>query len=170
MTETVSDILALRAQPAPGLNGAISASVGAHVLGAVVLIVAQGYWIAHQPPPQKFMQISLSGTEGPRTSGLNAAGGRPVEEVAPEPKRPEPIRTAAARPDVMTLPVKSEPHEPEKVDRTLPIAPMPKPPTTGRQITPGTAMAETGARGLGTGLTVGGAAGAGATLEVTDFC
>ncbi len=43
-------------------------------------------------------------------------------------------------------------------------------PTKGAQITPGTAVAETGARGQGFGLSTGGGPGAGSTLDVADFC
>jgi outer membrane biosynthesis protein TonB len=94
--------------------------------------------------------------------------------VAPEPKRPTPIPVAAPKPDVMTVPTKTpvKPPKPEtKPSNTpLPSPAVTKPPTTGRQVQAGTSAVETGARGIGAGLTVGGG-GAGAQLKVdSDFC
>jgi TonB family protein len=43
-------------------------------------------------------------------------------------------------------------------------------PTRGAQTTPGNSVAYTGARGQGFGLSTGGGAGSGSTLDVADFC
>src|SRR6185436_8264623 len=43
-------------------------------------------------------------------------------------------------------------------------------PTKGAQVVAGTAIAETGARGQGFGLSTGGGPGSGSTLDVADFC
>jgi TonB family protein len=62
-----------------------------------------------------------------------------------------------------------------------PAKPTPAPPQTtadargkqlvrGEEIRPGNALAETGARGQGFGLSTGGGAGSGSTLDVADFC
>ena len=40
----------------------------------------------------------------------------------------------------------------------------------GEEIRPGNAVADTGARGQGFGLSTGGGAGSGSTLDVADFC
>jgi protein TonB len=42
--------------------------------------------------------------------------------------------------------------------------------TKGEKITPGSTPADTGARGMGFGLTTGGGAGSGSSLDVGDFC
>ncbi len=99
---------------------------------------------------------------------------RPVEEVAPDPKRQTPVPVAAPKPDVMTVPTKPpvKPPKPETKPATTPLASpaVTKPPTTGRQVQTGTSAVETGARGIGAGLTVGGGGG-GAQLKVdSDFC
>ena len=43
-------------------------------------------------------------------------------------------------------------------------------PTRGAEARPGSAIAETGARGQGFGLSTGGGQGAGSRLDVADFC
>lgn len=169
MTEVVSDILELRASPETGFSRSVTASLAVHVAGIVALFVAHQYLITRQPPAPKVMTISLGGSTGPRSTGMTAAGARPVDEVAPQPKH-EPIKTASAQPDVMTLPVKSEPRHVPPIDRTLPVGPLKKPPTVGQQIQQGTSLAETGSTSQTTGLTVGGAGGSTANLEIADFC
>ena len=125
-------------------------------------------------PPAPVMVISLGGTPGPRSTGMTPISARPVEEVAPEPKRQTPVPVAAPKPDVMTVPTKPpvKPPKPDTKPATTPLASpaVTKPPTTGRQVQTGTSAVETGARGIGAGLTVGGGGG-GAQLKVdSDFC
>lgn len=171
MTESVTDVLQLRAEPEKGFSRSVMGSLVVHGLGIVALFLAHQYVVTHKSPAPKVMTITLGGSPGPRTTGSVAAGARPVDQVAPQPKH-EPIRTAASKPDVMTLPVKSEPKKtPETVDRTLPITPVPKPPTIGPQIQKGTSLTETGSTSQSTGLTLGGGGGAGQNLlDVKDFC
>lgn len=171
MTESVTDVLMLRAAAEPGFSRSVLSSLVVHALGIVALFVVHQYVVTHRPPPAKVMTITLGGSNGPRSTGMTAASARPVDQVAPQPKH-EPIRAASAsKPDVMTLPVKSEPKKtPETVDRTLPITSVPKPPTIGQQVQKGTSLAETGSTSQDTGLTVGGGNGSQATLEVTNFC
>jgi TonB family protein len=47
---------------------------------------------------------------------------------------------------------------------------VPRPPTTGAQVTRGTAAADVGATGQGTGLTIGGGAGGASVTVDADFC
>jgi hypothetical protein len=101
---------------------------------------------------------------------MTAAGARPIEQVAPQPKRPEPIRPAAAKPDVMTIPEKpTKQQPPPKSETPRPPAPVTQPPTTGPQVTRGNSRAETGAKGEGTGLALG-VGGTGGQLELANFC
>jgi outer membrane biosynthesis protein TonB len=168
VTEAVSDVLELRAAPEAGFTRAVTASIGVHLMGVIALFLAHQYVVTHRPIPPKIMTITLGGSIGPRSTGMTAASPRPVDQVAP-PKR-EPVKTAASQSSVMTLPVKSEPKPAPQVDQTLPITSVPKPPTTGAQVRPGTSRAETGSTTQDKGLTVGGAGGSAAILEVKDFC
>ena len=169
MTEAVSDILEIRALREKGFSRAVTGSLVIHLVGVVALFFAHRYVVTHRPPQPKIMTISLGGSIGPRSTGMTAASARPVDQVAPQPRR-EPVKTASSQSSVMTLPVKSEPKATPPVDRTLPITSMPKPPTTGAQVRPGTSLAETGSTAQDKGLTVGGSGGSAATLEVKDFC
>ena len=171
MTESVTDVLLLRSDPEKGFSRSVVGSVIVHALGIVALFAAHSYVVNHKPPRARVMTITLGGSNGPRSTGMTAASARPVDQVAPQPKH-EPIKTAStSKPDVMALPIKSEPKKtPETVDRTLPITAV-KPPTIGQQIQKGSSLAETGSTSQDTGLTVGGGAGASATVDVAaDFC
>jgi outer membrane biosynthesis protein TonB len=169
VTESVTDVLLLRAEHEKGFSRSVISSLVVHTLGIVALFAAHQYLVTHRPPPARVMTITLGGSAGPRSTGMTSASARPVDQVAPQPKH-EPVRTASSQSNVMTLPVKSEPKKtPETVDRTLPITST-KPPTIGQEIQKGTSLAETGSKTQDTGLTVGGGAGSAATLEVNDFC
>ncbi len=102
---------------------------------------------------------------------MTAIGGRPVEQVAPPPKRPEPVKPAAAKSDVMTVPDKPAKPQPKPPPPPVakPVSRVAQPPTTGSRITQGNSRAETGAIGIGTGLTVGGG-GTGGELTSSNFC
>jgi len=169
MTE-VTDIIAARQRGTRGLSRAVTWSVAVHIVAVAFAILVPRDWLVKAKPPTKTIVISLGGSVGPQTSGMTAAGARPIEQVAPEPKRPEPIRPAAAKPDVMTIPEKlTKLKPPPKSETPRPTAPVTQPLTTGPKITPGTSRAETGAKGEGTGLTLGGG-GTGGPLELANFC
>jgi outer membrane biosynthesis protein TonB len=172
MHEDVDDVIAMRgAMVPPGLNRLVTISLAAHVIVVLALAVMPRDWFA--PPEKRVMTISLSGTPGERTTGINPVSGKQVDQVAPPPKRPEvakPVETT--RPDTMKVPAKPAP-KPEPVKKP-PVETKPeptRPPTTGKQISKGTAAVDTGAQAPGTGLTFGGgAAGAVGQLDVADFC
>jgi outer membrane biosynthesis protein TonB len=169
----VDDVLVLRAHDARGLSRMMTISFAVHIGVVAVALLAPRSWFTEEHPPAKIMTISLGGTEGPRATGLTAIGGRPVEQAVPEPKRPEPIKPAAPKSDVMTVPQKATPKpEPAKpVETPQPPAPTTRLPTTGKEVTAGTSRADTGAKGQGTGLTFGGGGGTNATMDVAaDFC
>jgi outer membrane biosynthesis protein TonB len=166
----VTDIIVSRRRATRGLSRAVTWSVAVHVAAVVFAVLVPRDWLVKAKPPVKTIVISLGGSVGPQTSGMTAAGARPIEQVAPQPKRPEPIRPAAAKPDVMTIPEKpTKQQPPPKSETPRPPAPVTQPLTTGRQITPGNSRAETGAKGEGTGLTLGGG-GTGGPLELANFC
>ena len=166
MTETVSEILAVRAMPETGFSRSVTGSIMVHFTGVVALFLAHQYVLAHPQVAPKVMTITLGGSTGPRSTGMTSASARPEDEVAPQPKH-EPIKTASSQSNVMTLPIKSEP----KLNRDLPLTAAPKPPTIGAQVRQGSSLAETGSTSQDKGLTVGGGAGSSARLEVdATFC
>ena len=124
---------------------------------------------------RRSMTISLGGTPGPRSTGMTPIGARPVEEVAPEPKRPDARarRRAEARRDDRADEAAGQAaqarheagdHSPASppVDRATDDRPPGR-----RRARPRSRRAR---RGEGAGLTVGGGGG-GAQLEVdSDFC
>jgi TonB family protein len=172
VNEAVADVLvALRARNERGLSRVMTWSFAVHLSVAAAVILIPRAWLRPSARPP-VMMISLSGSIGPRTGGTADLGGRPVEQVTPPPKRPEPIPLAAAKPNVMTIPAKT-PAKPEPVkprDTPAPPAPVAHPPTTGREITAGTSAADTGVRGQGVGLAQGGG-GSNVTVDVpADFC
>ena len=106
MREAVDEVIALRAHDPEGLRRMITWSFAIHIGVLVLIAVVPRTWFFHKAPPQPVMVISLGGTPGPRSTGMTPVSARPVEEVAPEPKRQTPVPVAAAKPDVMTVPTK----------------------------------------------------------------
>jgi TonB family protein len=126
------------------------------------------------------MVISLGGAPGPRAGGMTPMGGRPVQEVAPAPPRPEPVRPPAAKVPEMIEPVartvpkpKPAPPKPDPTPppprETLAEALSRTPPTRGEQLQRGSTVAQTGGAGIGIGLSTGGG-GTGGEINVGDFC
>ena len=171
----VTDILRDRMREPGGFQRMITVSMAAHAVAAALVVFAPGGWLSHRADlGRQMMTISLAGGgEGPRNGGFTTIGGRPVQtEVPPEemPKR-EAVRPPAAKAPEMTLPAKG----PTKAANAAEIKQAPdqargRTPTKGEKVTPGTAIAETGARGQGFGLSTGGGPGSGSTLDVADFC
>jgi protein TonB len=122
------------------------------------------------------MTISLDGGDGgPANGGMTSISARPVQEVKPpdEPRRPEPVRPPAAKAPEMTVPLPNK--SPAKSPPPPKVAQAPdeargRTPTRGAEVRTGSAVAETGARGQGFGLSSSGGTGAGARLDVADFC
>jgi TonB family protein len=169
MTESVSDILVARAQFDDGLKRPVLASVAIHVVIVVGLAVLPASWFAAKAPI-KTISISLgSGALGPERKGLTATGGRKVDAVA-EPTKKEPIVPVAppksVAPDPTAPTVKTPPKTATKPAPPPPIAPTTKP-AVGAQISPGKSLVETGAKGLGVGLSSGGLGG---SPTDADFC
>jgi len=173
MREVVSDVIAVRTQDPRGLSRTITWSFAIHITVLTLVAVLPRMWLFRPAPQPPIMTISLGGAPGPRSTGMTPIAGRPVEEVAPEPKRPQPIAPATSKPDVMTIPQKS-PAKPQPETKTtetvLPPSPTTRPPTTGKQIAKGSAVIETGATGQAAGLTVGGGGGGAQVMVESDFC
>jgi len=171
--EAIDEVIALRAYDPAGLSRALTWSYALHVVLIVAFIVFPRQWLTRTKPPEKVMIISLGGLTGPRESGPTTIGGKPVDQVVPTPKRPEPIKPVATKPDTMVIPTKAAPPKkaPPKVEeKAKAVAPAPVPTrNTGPQVTPGNSRVETGVRGVGTGLQIGGGGMGGATT-LSDFC
>lgn len=173
----VTDVLRDRMNEPRGLERMAAASVLAHLLFVVAVIVVPGGWLdSRQSEPKAVMTISLGGgNEGPANGGMTSIGGRAVQEVRPpdEPKRPEPVRPPAAKAPEMTVPLPNRP--PVKAAPAPKVTQAPdeargRTPTRGAETRAGSAVAETGARGQGFGLSSGGGQGSGSRLDVADFC
>lgn len=172
MKEIIDDVIALRRPDPDGLSRAISGSVAVHVGILLILFLVPREWLVGRQAPPILMTISLGGSTGDRSGGMNQVGGRQVDQVAPPPKRPEPIRPVARPdPEAVVAPTKAPPKKATPPTETAPAArAATRTPATGAAITKGVALAETGTTGQGTGLTFGGGSGgASATLD-SDFC
>ena len=161
-----------------GLPITAGVSLLVHVAVVAALAVGPLRWVAKSVEDKKpVMTISLGGTgNGPQTSGMTASSARPVQTTEVATKR-EAVRAPAAAVPKMTVPI----------DKTLPAKPAKTPPkaledlaktpdargTTlarGKELQSGSAVADTGARGQGFGLSTGGGNGVGATVDVGNFC
>jgi TonB family protein len=167
--DAVTDVLQAREQRRDAFTPMVVLSAAAHVALFVVLAL-MSLNAAATPPPQVFM-VSFTGSEGPRTGGANAMGGRAVEEVAPpQPKKsPEPPPPPTPK---MTVPEDKPLRKPRPEATTARVAPPTptKPLPGGDEIRTGSTKVETPARGPGFGLSSGGGLSSGVSLDVTDFC
>lgn len=170
--DVVSEVLAARAADREDVRSMLVYSALAHLAIVVLIALAPAGWLgtAAEREPEVVMQVSLGGPVGPRDGGLATLGGRAIQQVQPVEAKPvvEPVRPPAAREPEMVeakkmLPKKPTPPVAEAKDAKSRI------PTKGAEVRPGTAVAETGGRGQGFGLTSGGG-GTGGYLDVANFC
>jgi TonB family protein len=173
----VTDVLRDRMQRPGGLQRMLTASMSVHLVLAAALIFAPGGLLHRNRTPATVMTISLAGGGGERADngGMTAMGGRPIQEVKPpdEPVKREAARPPAAKAPEMTMPLpnaKVTKASPAKAVRSAPDETRGRTPTRGDKVTPGSAIADTGARGQGFGLSSGGGPGSGSTLDVANFC
>ena len=171
----VTDVLRDRRQPPGGLQGTLTLSIAAHVVFFAAAIFAPN-GLLHRSAPATVMTISLTGGGGgPDVGGMNSIGGRPVQQAIPpdEPKPREAIRPPAAKAPEMTVPAPNA--KPAKAStpqvKSAPDDARGRTPTKGKEPVFGSAIADTGVRGMGFGLTTSGGVGTGSALEITgDFC
>lgn len=169
--DAVSEVLIARAPKSDGLTSVVGASLVAHVALTAAFVFLPAWWFgAEHKAPETIMQISLGGPVGPNDGGVATLGGRTIQQAVPvEPKKPiEPVRPPSAKPPEMVEPTKAPPRraEPPKVAAKDPRSTRP---TKGAEIQKGSSIAETGAKGMGFGLSSGGG-GTGGHLEVANFC
>jgi TonB family protein len=171
----VTDILRDRMHEPSGLNRMAAVSLTVHVVVFVILFFAPAGWFSSRlaPDPATVMTITLGGGgEGPQSGGMTSMGGRPVQAQAPPDAPREALRAPAAAAPEMTVP--SPTARPARSASTAvkqaPDEARGRTPTRGAQTEAGSAVAVTGARGQGFGLSSGGGPGVGANLDVGDFC
>jgi len=169
----VTDILRDRMQEPDGLQRMVTVSLGVHVLIVAMIVLAPGRWMGRRSDIREVMTISLAGGgEGPMNGGFTTIGGRPVQEARPPEEAPkrEAVRPPAAKPE-MTVPTKTARSSKSAADvKQAPDQARGRTPTKGEKVEAGTAIAETGVRGQGFGLSTGGGPGASATVYVANFC
>ena len=150
------------------LQRALRWSFGVHVGVLIVLFVIPKTWFTRPVSHPTYMTISLGGTPGPRSTGMTPIGGRTVEQVAPPPKRTEPPRP---KDEPAPTPIKATAQQPVANTVQVMKPPPTRAPVTGPQTVVGNTVVDTGARGLGAGLTFGGGGGAAGEIDISkDFC
>ena len=173
----VTDVLRDRMHEPAGLQRMVSLSVAVHVALFAALFFAPGIWPGRSTePPATVMTITLGGGNGPSNGGMTSMGGRAVQAATPpEVKRVEPVRPPAAKAPEMTVPTahrearRTESRAGRQARRRTRRAAARRR-ARAPEPTAGSAVADTGARGQGFGLSTGGGPGAGSTLDVADFC
>ena len=175
----VTDVLRERMQEPGGLALTATVSLLVHAGVAAALFFGPLHWMKQSLEDHKpVMTITLGGAStGPQNGGLTSIGARAVQTTEPATK-PEALRAPAAKAPEMTIPLaRAQPAKPVKAPpkATETIAKLPDARGTtlarGEEIQTGPAVAVTGARGQGFGLSTGGSSGVGATLDlVGDFC
>jgi protein TonB len=172
MYEPVTSVLVQRAHDQGNLRRMYVYSTLAHGAALAIVVAAPGLLGPRldSNAERVVMSISLGGAPGPRAGGMTPMGGRPIQQAAPALTKPAPVRPPAARAPEMTLPSptarKTPPRPPVK---SAPEQASARRPTTGAEVQSGSAIAETGGRGMGFGLSTGGG-GTGGYLDVGNFC
>ena len=173
----VSDVLRDRSAEPEGLDRMVGLSLVVHAVVLGVLLLAPGSWLpGRSSTPKTVMTITLGGGNGgPSSGGITSIGGRPVQAQKPpeDVKKPEPVHPPAAKTPEMTLPVPGKTPtnaSPAPVVKQAPPDARGRTPTQGAETRAGSAVAETGARGQGFGLSTSGGTGGAARLDVSDFC
>jgi TonB family protein len=169
--DAVSEVLVARQAKADGLSSMLSASAMAHFAVMAVFVFLPAAWFgAEQKRPETIMEISLGGPISPDKQGVTTLASRTIQQVAPEVKKAvEPVRPPSAKTPEMILPTKAPPKKttPNKQDA---VDPKSARPNKGKELQTGSAIAETGSKGQGFGLSSGGGGTGGVQLEVSDFC
>jgi TonB family protein len=170
----VTDILRDRMQEPSGLQGMVAVSLALHaVILSAALLTPGGLFHHPASNPANAMTITLDGGEGPRNGGMTPIGAKAVQAIAPPDAKREAVRPPAVKTPEMTLPKQAA--KTIKPSSAPPVKQAPdqargRTPTRGAETAAGSAVAETGARGQGFGLSTGGGGGSGSSLDVANFC
>lgn len=173
--DSTTDILRARVAMGDRPGGTYAISLAGHVGLVLLALVLPSDLLSTDGADvmDNVMSISLGGPVGASQGGQTALAARPVQEVLPleEADQAQWIQPPApAQPEeVVRTPDAPRRLESERVTEPAPEESRGRTPTRGPELREGTALADTGARGLGTGLSAGGL-GSGGYLEVGDFC
>lgn len=178
MQEASTEILVERSTEPEGLSRSLVASVCAHTLLIAVIVFIPGGLLTGTGVEQspEVMTLRLGGPEGPSDGGIAPLGGQPIQEVVslPEARRPQWVQPPSPAPPEMILPVTPEESlrrpEPKSEVSTVPEEARGRRTTTGPEAVEGSAMADTGVRGVGIGLSTGGLGGNSTEISLADFC
>jgi TonB family protein len=172
----VSDVLRARMQEPGGLRTMEIVSLVAHI-GVVAALIFGPLRSFSRPLDENkpVMTITLGGAgTGPEAGGMTSIGARAVQTTEPATK-PEALRAPAAKAPEMTIPLPkatpAKPKAPAKAPEVAAQTPEARGTTLARgdELRTGSAVAVTGARGQGFGLSTGGGP-IGASLDVGNFC
>ncbi|HUQ70624.1 MAG TPA: TonB family protein [Planctomycetaceae bacterium] len=175
MEAVVSDIIASRMREPGGFKQTAVVSLIVHAAVVAVLAAMPGVIGPAQQAPRAVMHISLGGSAGPKTGGLEQLGGRPIvaAQPGPEPKVAKPQLPSLKDEPKMVFPIPDPKLKPKAAPKNAAVSkdPAGKPTGRGAETQAGTAKIETGARGQGFGLSTGGGGGDGQShLDVSNFC
>jgi TonB family protein len=171
--EAVSDILQSRKREPGGLKQTAVISLAAHAVAVAIVLMIPSVMPRPARSPRVMMSISLGGSPGPNTGGMQMIGGKPIQAAQPstDPQIAKPIQpSVAVTPPAMALPdPKQKPRTPPKATATS------KDPAgtavgKGFETRAGTAKVDTGAKGEGFGLSTGGTGGDGGIKVPGNFC
>ena len=174
MKNDTSQVLSKRSDTGDRLRRHVMVSLTAHGLVLGTLLFGPTAWIqGDEAEVFNIMSIRLGGAEGPGEGGLTPLGARPIQEVIsmPEARRPQWIQPPAdTAPDVV-VPAEEAPRlEPKSEVETAPEEARGRQLTRGPRLQNGMAMADTGAKGMGVGLSAGGLGGTGTEISLANFC
>jgi len=125
-------------------------------------------------PPERVMNISLAGPEGP-IQGRNPMSAKPIQEAVPPTVKPKNDAPPALPKPEMVEAVKSAKPPPKAVAKPEPKKEVPqlhgRTPTQGKEVTPGAARVDTGGAPTSFGgLATGGGGMNSVYTNVGDFC
>ncbi len=168
-SDLVSSTIVARAREPEGLRTTMMVSAAAHV-GAIVALVIVPWLLGPEKRPESVMEVSLSAAPGVDTGGMRALADKAVQRAEPKPElpKPEPPRPPAPNKPEMVEQV-AKPAPPKPTVRQPAATTRPAPPTTGAEVRPGQARAETGTQSTEGGLSTGGG-GTGGQATNVNFC
>jgi TonB family protein len=171
MEAIVSDILQSRKREPGGLKKTAAISFAAHAAAIAAILMIPSVMPRAAQRPRVVMSISLGGSPGPDTGGMQMIGGTPMQAAQPstDPKIAKNVLPSATPPKMVLPDPKQKPRTPPK-----PAATSKDPNGTavgkGFETRAGTAKVETGAKGEGFGLSSGGTGGDGGVRVEGNFC
>jgi protein TonB len=171
MEAIVSDILQSRKREPVGLKKTAAISLAAHAAAIAALLTIPSVMPRAAQQPRVVMSISLGGSPGPDTGGMQMIGGTPMQAAQPStaPQIAKNVLPSVTPPKMVLPDPKQKPRTPPKSAAT---SKDPKGTAVGKgfETRAGTAKVETGAKGEGFGLSSGGTGGDGGVRVEGNFC